>query len=95
MAAYSLDRLPGAGELAEQLDATGTLHITAAAVACALNLRSHNSVLIDAGFADLEVPIPWWDGAGLAHREEQFGIDAAACRRASLSAAVVVHHSPR
>ena len=43
------------------LDATGTLHITADAVTCALNLRSHHPVLIDAGFADLEVPIPWWN----------------------------------
>ena len=34
------------------LDATGTLHITADAVTCALNLRSHHPVLIDAGFAD-------------------------------------------
>ncbi|HXL17855.1 MAG TPA: hypothetical protein VN961_10080, partial [Streptosporangiaceae bacterium] len=44
------------------LDATGTLHITSDAVTCALNLRSHHPVLIDAGIADLEVPIPWWDG---------------------------------
>jgi transposase len=47
------------------LDATGTLHITGGNVTCALNLRSHHPVLIDAGFADLEVPIPWWDGRTL------------------------------
>jgi hypothetical protein len=40
------------------LDATGTLHITEDSVTCALNLRSHHPVLIDAGFADLQVPIP-------------------------------------
>jgi hypothetical protein len=40
------------------LDATGTLHITPGGVTCALNLRSHHPVLIDGGFADLEVPIP-------------------------------------
>ena len=40
------------------LDATGTLHITAEGVTCALNLRSHHPVLIDAGFADLEASIP-------------------------------------
>jgi len=40
------------------LDATGTLHIDDAGVTCALNLRSHHPVLIDAGFADLELPIP-------------------------------------
>jgi transposase len=50
------------------LDATGTLHITGGNVTCALNLRSHHPVLIDAGFADLEVPIPWWDGRTLRFR---------------------------
>jgi transposase len=50
------------------LDATGTLHINAAGVTCALNLRSHHPVLIDAGFADLQVPIPWWDGRTLRFR---------------------------
>jgi hypothetical protein len=50
------------------LDATGTLHITSSGVACALTLRSHHPVLIDAGFADLEVPIPWWDGRTLRFR---------------------------
>jgi hypothetical protein len=50
------------------LDATGTLHITETSVTCALNLRSHHPVLIDAGFADLEVPIPWWEGRTLRFR---------------------------
>jgi transposase len=50
------------------LDVTGTLHITGNGVTCALNLRSHHPVLIDAGFADLEVPIPWWDGRTLRFR---------------------------
>jgi transposase len=50
------------------LDATGTLHITEHNVTCALNLRSHHPVLIDAGFADLQVPIPWWDGRTLRFR---------------------------
>jgi hypothetical protein len=50
------------------LDATGTLHITQNTVTCALNLRSHHPVLIDAGFADLEVPIPWWDDRKLRFR---------------------------
>ena len=42
------------------LDATGTLHIDQSGLTCALNLRSHHPVLIDAGFAQLEIPIPWW-----------------------------------
>jgi len=50
------------------LDATGTLHIDSTSVTCALNLRSHHPVLIDAGFADLEVPIPWWDSRTLRFR---------------------------
>ncbi|HEY5985975.1 MAG TPA: hypothetical protein VIV12_06250 [Streptosporangiaceae bacterium] len=50
------------------LDATGTLHIDDTAVTCALNLRSHHPVLIDAGFADLQTPIPWWDDRTLRFR---------------------------
>jgi transposase len=50
------------------LDATGTLHITEDDVTCALNLRSYHPVLIDAGFAELETPIPWWGGRPLRFR---------------------------
>jgi hypothetical protein len=50
------------------LDATGTLHITADSVTCALNLRSHHPVLIDAGFAELDTPIPWWGDRTLRFR---------------------------
>ena len=50
------------------LDATGTLHIDPAGATCALNLRRHHPVLIDAGFADLETPIPWWGGRILRFR---------------------------
>ena len=47
------------------LDATGTLHISDDSVTCALNLRSHHPVLIDAGFADPQTPIPWWNNRTL------------------------------
>ena len=50
------------------LDATGTLHIDQASVTCALNLRSHHPALIDAGFAELQAPIPWWGGRTLRFR---------------------------
>jgi transposase len=50
------------------LDTGGTLHITDDQVTCALNLRSYHPVLIDAGFADLDVPIPWWQGRRLRFR---------------------------
>jgi transposase len=50
------------------LDATGTLHVNNTSVTCALNLRSHHPALIDAGFAELETPIPWWDNRTLRYR---------------------------
>jgi hypothetical protein len=42
------------------LNDTGTLRITAGCVTADLTLGSHHSVLVDAGFADLELPIAWW-----------------------------------
>ncbi len=50
------------------LDTGGTLHITNDQVTCALNLRSYHPVLIDAGFGDLNVPVPWWDNRTLRFR---------------------------
>jgi hypothetical protein len=50
------------------LDATGSLRINDTSVTCALNLRSHHPALIDAGFAELQVPIPWWNGRTLRFR---------------------------
>ena len=50
------------------LDATGTLHIDDTSVTCALNLRSHHPALIDAGFAELQTTIPWWDDRTLKFR---------------------------
>jgi hypothetical protein len=50
------------------LDTGGTLHITSDQVTCALNLRSYHPVLIDAGFGDLDVPVPWWQGRTLRFR---------------------------
>jgi transposase len=47
------------------LDDPGTLHVTNHGVTCALNLRSHHPQLIDAGYADLKTPIPWWDNRTL------------------------------
>jgi hypothetical protein len=50
------------------LDGGGTLHITPGGLTCALNLRSYHPVLIDGGFGDLEVSIPWWNGRTLRYR---------------------------
>lgn len=47
------------------LDDTGTLHITDHDVTCALKLRSHHPILIDAGYATHETPIPWWNNRTL------------------------------
>jgi transposase len=47
------------------LDNTGTLHITDHGVTCALKLRSHHPALIDAGYADRQTPIPWWNNRTL------------------------------
>ena len=50
------------------LDDTGTLRITPDGVTADLTLRSHHPVLIDAGFADMNLPIPWWDDRPLRFR---------------------------
>jgi transposase len=50
------------------LDVGGTLHLTDKHVTCNLNLRSHHPILIDAGYADLDLPIPWWDDRTLRFR---------------------------
>ena len=47
------------------LDDPATLHISDHGVTCALNLRSHHPQLIDADYADLKTPIPWWDNRTL------------------------------
>ena len=47
------------------LDDNGTLHVSDHGVTCALNLRSHHPQLIDAGYADITTPIPWWDNRTL------------------------------
>ena len=50
------------------LDSGGTLHITGDSVTCELDPHSYHPVLVEAGFADLEVPVPWWEGRRLRYR---------------------------
>jgi transposase len=50
------------------LDATGTLNITHHTLTVDLNLRTYPPVLIDGGFADLNLPIPWWNNRTLRFR---------------------------
>jgi len=50
------------------LDTPGTLNITHEAITVDLNLRTYHPVLIDAGIADLDQPIPWLDNRRLRFR---------------------------
>jgi transposase len=50
------------------LDATGTIHTTDTTITVDLNLRTHHPVLIDAGLADHNTPIPWLQGRELRFR---------------------------
>jgi transposase len=47
------------------LDNTGTVTITEDHVRVDLALRTYTPVLIDAGFPELDIPIPWWGGRKL------------------------------
>lgn len=44
------------------IDTTGTLEIGDDQVTVALETRTYTPVLLAAGFAELDLPIPWWDG---------------------------------
>jgi hypothetical protein len=68
MAARSPPGVVLAGQSSSQRPLACSLHIDQNTVTCALNLRSHHPALIDAGFAELETPIPWWDGRLLRFR---------------------------
>ena len=50
------------------LDTPGTLHVTNDAITVDLNLRTYHPALIDAGIADLDLPIPWLDNRRLRFR---------------------------
>ena len=47
------------------LDSTGTVTVVKDHVRVDLALRTYTPVLIDAGFPELDVPIPWWGGRSL------------------------------
>jgi transposase len=50
------------------LDATGTVDIADETITVELNLRTYHPVLIDAGFADIDLPIPWLGNRRLRYR---------------------------
>ena len=47
------------------LDNTGTVTVAEDHVRVDLALRTYTPVLIDAGFPELDIPIPWWGGRNL------------------------------
>ncbi len=47
------------------LDNTGTVNVFEDHVRIDLALRTYTPVLIDAGFPELDAPIPWWGGRHL------------------------------
>jgi hypothetical protein len=59
---------PRCENLAPGADCRGEDAERASAASVALNLRSHHPALIDAGFAELETPITWWDSRILRFR---------------------------
>jgi hypothetical protein len=44
----------------QSLDTTGTVTVAADHVRVDLAQRTYTPVLIDAGFPELNIPIPWW-----------------------------------
>jgi transposase len=50
------------------IDTTGVLHVAADHVTVQLNRRTWSPVLLQAGFGDLDLPIPWWSGRRLRFR---------------------------
>ena len=47
------------------LDTTGKVVVNHDHVRVDLALRTYTPVLIDAGFPELDIPIPWWGGKSL------------------------------
>ena len=50
------------------IDAAGTLHLADRGLTVDLAVRTYHPVLIDAGFADQTITVPWWDGRTLRFR---------------------------
>jgi transposase len=47
------------------VDTSGRIEVAKRHVTVALATRTYTPVLLDAGFADLDVPVPWWEGRRL------------------------------
>ena len=47
------------------IDASARVTITDRAVEVRFGKRAHNPFLLDAGFAETDIPVPWWDGRRL------------------------------
>jgi len=49
------------------IEGPGELHFTPEGVNVALRARAHTPVLLDAGYQDRKVKIPWWDDRELSY----------------------------
>jgi hypothetical protein len=47
------------------IDATGTLQVGADHVTVELGVKTYTPVLLAAGYRELDLPIPWWEGRSL------------------------------
>jgi transposase len=50
------------------IDTTGTLHLNDDHVTVELTRRTWTPVLLQAGYAEIDLPIPWWQGRHLRYR---------------------------
>ncbi len=50
------------------IDTTGSLDVTDDHVTVTLTRRTYTPVLLQAGFAEMDLPIPWWGGRRLRFR---------------------------
>ncbi len=50
------------------VDTTGTVHIADDHVTVELTRRTYTPVLLQAGFAEMDLAVPWWGGRRLRFR---------------------------
>ena len=61
----ALERLSPGPDWPDNLDDAGTVSVEDDHVRVDLKLRTYTPVLIDAGFPELDLEVPWWEGRKL------------------------------